>query len=49
MGVVPNDRIGKIEFYEAHLTPWTANAAGIGLLPATVTALGTLTTAARTA
>jgi len=52
MGVVPHDRIGKIEFYEAHALvgrPWTTNAAAIGLLPASVTALGTLTTAARTA
>jgi hypothetical protein len=49
MGVVPDTRIGKIEFYEAHITPWTSNAAGIGLTPASVTALGTLTTAARAA
>jgi hypothetical protein len=47
MGVVPDNRVAKIEFYEAHLTPWTTNAAGIGLLPASVTALGALTTAAR--
>jgi hypothetical protein len=49
MGVVPDTRLGKIEFYEAHITPWTTNAAGIGLTPASVTALGTLTAAARTA
>lgn len=49
MGVVPDNRLGKIEFYEAHLTPWTANAAAIGLTPASVTALGALTTAARSA
>jgi len=49
MGTVPNDRLGKIEFYEAHLAPWTINAAAIGLLPASVTALGTLTTQARAA
>ncbi len=50
MGVVPNDRVGKIEFYEAHALaggPWAINAAAIGLLPASVTTLGTLTTAAR--
>lgn len=47
MGVVPNDRLGKIEFYEAHLTPWTSNAAAIGLTPASVTALSGLVTAAR--
>ncbi|MFO0858362.1 MAG: hypothetical protein U0640_13520 [Phycisphaerales bacterium] len=49
MGVVPDTRLGKIEFYEAHIAPWTSNAAAIGLTPASVTALGTLTTAARTA
>jgi hypothetical protein len=41
--------LGKIEFYEAHIAPWTSNAAGIGLRPASVTALGTLTTQARAA
>lgn len=49
MGVVPDNRLGKIEFYESHLAPWTSNAAAIGLTPASVTALGTLTTAARSA
>lgn len=49
MGVVPDSRLGKIEFYEAHISPWTTNAATIGLTPASVTALGTLTTAARNA
>ncbi|KAA0213038.1 MAG: hypothetical protein DYG94_12075 [Leptolyngbya sp. PLA3] len=52
MGVVPDTRIGKIEFYEAHALaggPWATNAAGIGLTPASVTALSTLTIAARNA
>lgn len=52
MGVVPDTRLGKIEFYEAHTLaggPWAVNAAAIGLTPASVTALGTLTTAARSA
>lgn len=49
MGVVPDSRLGKIEFYEAHIAPWTSNAAAIGLTPAAVTALGTLTTQARAA
>jgi hypothetical protein len=49
MGVVPDDRLGKIEFYEAHLQPWTANAAAIGLAPASVTALAALVTTARKA
>jgi len=52
MGIVPDTRLGKIEFYEAHALaggPWASNAAGIGLLPAAVTSLGTLTTQARAA
>jgi hypothetical protein len=49
MGIVPTTRLGKVEFYEAHIAPWTSNAAAIGLLPATVTALATATTAARAA
>jgi hypothetical protein len=49
MGVVPDSRIGKIEFYEAHIAPWTSHAAAIGLTPAAVTALSTLTTQARAA
>lgn len=49
MGIVPSSRLGKIEFYEAHIAPWTTNALEIGLAPASVTALGTATTAARSA
>ncbi|XVJ58669.1 MAG: hypothetical protein HEQ23_04410 [Tepidisphaera sp.] len=49
MGIVPTTRLGKIEFYEAHIAPWTSNAAAVGLLPATVTALATATTQARAA
>lgn len=52
MGIVPDTRLGKIEFYEAHTLaggPWATNAAAIGLTPAAVTALGTLTTQARKA
>ncbi len=49
MGVVPDNRLGKIEFYEAHLSPWTTNAAAIGLTPASVTALSGLVTNARKA
>ncbi len=29
MGVTPNTRLGKIEFYESHLAVWTANATAI--------------------
>jgi hypothetical protein len=49
MGIVPDSRLGKIEFYEAHLAPWTASAAAIGLTPASVTALDALTADARKA
>jgi hypothetical protein len=52
MGVVPNDRLGKIEFYEAHAGaggPWPTNATAIGLTTASVTALTTLVTDARKA
>ncbi len=49
MGVVPDTRIGKIEFYEAHVAPWTANAAAIGLDAADVANLATLTSDARDA
>lgn len=49
MGIVPSTRLGKIEFYEAHTAPWTANAAAIGLAPASVTGLSAAVTAARAA
>jgi hypothetical protein len=49
MGVVPDSRLAKIEFFEQHLAAWTANAVSIGLTAGVVTALGTQTTAARAA
>lgn len=49
MGVVPPTRIEKVEFYEAHNSIWAAQAANIGLTVPQVTALTTLTTAARAA
>jgi hypothetical protein len=49
MPIVPADRLSKIEFYEAHLAPWTANAADIGLAPSAVTALGVRIASARKA
>lgn len=48
MGVIPNTRIGKIEFYESHLQAWATNAANIGLDPAAVLAFQTLVASART-
>lgn len=41
MAIVPDDRLGKLEFYESHLTPWGASATAIGLTSAKVTALAT--------
>ena len=49
MGTTPNSRIGKIEFYESHISPWTTNAAGIGLSPTSVSGLASLTVDARAA
>ncbi|MGD9791308.1 MAG: hypothetical protein AB7Q00_09730 [Phycisphaerales bacterium] len=49
MSLFPDSRIGKIEFYEAHIGPWTASAAQIGLDPSAVAALATLVGEARDA
>ena len=52
MGVIPDSRLGKIQFYESHTLaggPWATNAAAIGLTPTSVTTLATLTTQARAA
>lgn len=49
MAVVPQTRLGKLTFYEAHVAPWTTNAAAIGLGPAQMTDFTPLVTAARTA
>ncbi len=49
MGVVPDTRLGQLEFYEAHLPVWEPNAAAIGLTAGQLTALDTLVIAARNA
>ncbi|QKK08818.1 MAG: hypothetical protein HND58_12050 [Planctomycetota bacterium] len=49
MGITPNSRIGKVTFYETHISPWATNALAIGLEVAEVTSLGVATGAARTA
>lgn len=49
MGLLPDSRIGKVEFFEAHLSPWTTNATSIGLTAAQMTAFGDLVKNARTA
>lgn len=49
MGLLPSSRVGKLEFYEAHINTWQTNAVAIGLTPASVTALGALADDARKA
>jgi multidrug efflux pump subunit AcrA (membrane-fusion protein) len=49
MASVPKQRLDRVEFYESHLSPWNANAAAIGLLPADLSDLQTKTAAARAA
>jgi hypothetical protein len=49
MGITPTTRLGKIEFYESHVGPWATSAVAIGLQTSAVTALTTLTSAARKA
>ena len=47
MGVIPNTRVGKIEFFESHISPWTEHVADIGLTAGSVANLTSLTEAAR--
>jgi hypothetical protein len=49
MAIVPKDRVAKLEFYEAHIDPWTTNTVAIGLVAASVTALSTAAADARAA
>lgn len=48
MSILPQAKLDQIQFCESHVPVWTANAAAIGLTSAQVTALGALTTTART-
>ncbi len=48
MPVVPESRLGQLEFYEAHLPVWEANAASIGLTAGQLTSFEPLIIAART-
>jgi hypothetical protein len=48
MSTVPANAKLRLEFYEAHIAPFTANAVAIGTTAAAVTDLTTKTTAART-
>lgn len=49
MPVVPSKCVAKIEFYQSHVAQWASNAESIGTTPGAVSALATLTEAARDA
>ncbi len=49
MGITPQSRLGKIEFYESHVGPWGTSAVAIGVTTSAVTSLTALTVAARKA
>lgn len=45
--LLPSTTLGKIEFYENHIAPWTTNVTAVGLVIGDVTAVGTAAAAAR--
>ena len=47
MSVLPSTKVGRIEFCEQRLSPWSSQAVNIGTTAAAVTDLQTKTTAAR--
>ena len=49
MARTPVTRIGKVQFFENHTSPWNTNATALGTSTSAVTALTTKTTAARAA
>jgi hypothetical protein len=49
VALTPKNKVGKIEFFQSKLTPWTDNATALGTSSAAVTALGTKVTAAQNA
>jgi hypothetical protein len=49
MSLIPDSKVGKIEFCENHVTPWTANAVAMGSSAAAVTAWSAQVSAARDA
>jgi hypothetical protein len=49
MGVMPDKKVEKLGFCEAHVAPWTTNAVAMGSTVLAVTDFSTKTTAARTA
>lgn len=49
MPVLPSSRIDRVEFFEAHIAPWTTNAVAIGLTTTQMATLSSQTSAAKTA
>lgn len=49
MGLIPDSKIGKIQFFQSKVSPWTTNALAIGTTAAEVTAMNTKLTAAQDA
>lgn len=49
MSVIPSRNVEQLEFFESHWPVWVANAAGIGVLPASANSFKTLTQSARAA
>lgn len=49
MGIVPQQKLPRLEFYEEHLPPWTSNATAIGLTTGAITAFSPKVTACRSA
>lgn len=47
MSVVPRTDLGKVQFYETHLNPWTTNRVALGLSTTDVGDLGAATASAR--
>jgi hypothetical protein len=49
MGLIPDSKLGKIQFAESHVAPWTSNSVAMGSSAPTVTAWSAKVTAARAA
>lgn len=49
MGLIPDKKQDKINFFQSKIAPWTTNASAIGVVASNVASLGTMTTAAQTA
>src|SRR3954468_17938042 len=49
MTIVPETRVGKIQFYQTHLEAWAQDPPSIGVTPAAVAALAGLVAEAREA